>query len=214
MKRTILAIGLCGVLALPIAAIAEHDGEEESHTAVESLPTHVMAGEHGSTIETVGTNHEGGATHLPGVASPVAHGVITCVLGEDVGEGETGEHVRCLQEFLKKEGHLDHSIPSTGYYGPLTKTAVMKWQLQAGLPSTGFFGPMSRVKFAEMKAHEVGMDAKSHTDASMAHDVTDAHESEASAPAMHHEEIRKKIADLLAQIQLLQSELEKLKTSH
>ena len=32
----------------------------------------------------------------------------------------------------------------TGYFGPLTKAALMKWQAANKVPSTGFFGTISR----------------------------------------------------------------------
>ena len=51
--------------------------------------------------------------------------------------------VSALQSILIKEGYLSISNPS-GYFGNLTKLALIKWQKTNQLPATGFFGPMSR----------------------------------------------------------------------
>ncbi len=65
----------------------------------------------------------------------------------DLTIGSTGAQVSALQQLLVSQGYL--TMPagvSMGYFGALTKSAVMKWQAAVGLPSTGFFGPMSRTK--------------------------------------------------------------------
>jgi hypothetical protein len=59
--------------------------------------------------------------------------------------GSTGADVSELQAILVSNGYLASGLPS-GYFGALTKAAVMKWQAAVGLPATGFFGPMSIAK--------------------------------------------------------------------
>jgi peptidoglycan hydrolase-like protein with peptidoglycan-binding domain len=69
----------------------------------------------------------------------------------DLTIGSTGADVTELQTILEQGNYL--TIPagtSKGYFGALTKDAVMKWQAAVGLPSTGYFGPMSRAKIAAM----------------------------------------------------------------
>ena len=61
--------------------------------------------------------------------------------------GSTGADVVALQDWLASKGFL--SIPagtSKGYFGQLTKTAVVAYQASAGLPATGFVGPQTRAK--------------------------------------------------------------------
>jgi len=53
--------------------------------------------------------------------------------------GSTGADVTALQNQLGIS-------PATGYFGAITKAAVVKWQASVGLPSTGYFGPLSRAK--------------------------------------------------------------------
>lgn len=66
----------------------------------------------------------------------------------DLTVGSSGAQVSALQSALVAQGYL--VMPAgvaMGYFGSLTKAAVMKWQAANGLPATGFFGPMSRAKF-------------------------------------------------------------------
>ena len=62
--------------------------------------------------------------------------------------GSRGEDVTALQTALVEKGFL--TIPpgvTKGYFGVLTHSAVIKYQLSAGLPLVGIFGPMTRAKF-------------------------------------------------------------------
>lgn len=57
--------------------------------------------------------------------------------------GMRNDDVTELHKFLIANGYLKISAP-TGWYGPLTRAAVIKWQAANGIPATGFFGPLSR----------------------------------------------------------------------
>jgi peptidoglycan hydrolase-like protein with peptidoglycan-binding domain len=57
--------------------------------------------------------------------------------------GSTGDDVQELQKYLISQGYLVLRNP-TKYFGPMTRTALKKWQKAKGLPDTGYFGPMSR----------------------------------------------------------------------
>jgi hypothetical protein len=61
--------------------------------------------------------------------------------------GSTGADVTALQTWLVANGFL--TMPagvSTGYFGQLTKAAVVKYQASVGLPATGFVGPLTIAK--------------------------------------------------------------------
>jgi len=66
--------------------------------------------------------------------------------------GSRGSEVVALQQVLVAQGHL--VMPAgvaMGYFGPLTKAAVAKWQAANGVsPAVGFWGPISRAKYASM----------------------------------------------------------------
>jgi hypothetical protein len=62
------------------------------------------------------------------------------------GEGDDGltPSVRRLQEFLREKSHL--KVKSTGYFGKLTRTAVVSFQASAGISQTGEFDAATRAK--------------------------------------------------------------------
>ncbi len=60
--------------------------------------------------------------------------------------GSRGEDVTRLQELLIGRGYLASN--ATGYFGQLTKAALIKLQKERALPATGFFGPMTRAVLA------------------------------------------------------------------
>jgi len=57
--------------------------------------------------------------------------------------GSKGAAVTALQEILISGGYLNIAAP-TGYFGNLTKAAVMKWQTANDLTADGKIGPISR----------------------------------------------------------------------
>src|SRR6185436_13937734 len=66
----------------------------------------------------------------------------------DLTVGSSGAQVSALQSALVSQGYLVMPAGTAmGYFGSLTKAAVMKWQAAVGLPATGYFGPLSRAKF-------------------------------------------------------------------
>jgi peptidoglycan hydrolase-like protein with peptidoglycan-binding domain len=69
--------------------------------------------------------------------------------------GLRGDDVRALQEYLRGTGHFPAGQAATGFFGPITRTAVAAWQAANGLPATGFFGPMSRARHAALTAPPV-----------------------------------------------------------
>ena len=74
------------------------------------------------------------------------------VLGEstfnftiDLSEGMRNDDVKNLQSKLRKEGFFNFPT-DTGYFGSITKSAVIAYQTSKGLPATGFVGPLTRVE--------------------------------------------------------------------
>ena len=70
-------------------------------------------------------------------------GVAVFIFGRDLTVGIRNDDVRELQKFLMDDGH---TIPAgaTGFFGPQTRTAVIEFQKKHSLPQTGFVGPMTR----------------------------------------------------------------------
>lgn len=93
-----------------------------------------------STIANVKASLTGGTPSTSGSTSS------SCSFTRDLTVGSTGADVTCLQDALKAGGYM--AVSATGYFGPLTKAAVIKWQVAAGVtPAAGYFGPKSRAAF-------------------------------------------------------------------
>lgn len=78
----------------------------------------------------------------------------------DLHEGVSGQDVKELQLKLQKLGYF-HTT-ATGYYGSITKNAVVQFQRDFNVPDTGFTGPLTRAKLADvdMMAHVVYGEAR------------------------------------------------------
>ncbi|MBR2912342.1 MAG: peptidoglycan-binding protein [Oscillospiraceae bacterium] len=79
-------------------------------------------------VESVPVNVEGAPVLYPGTI---------------LREGMTSEYVRILQEYLSYIHETIPEIPmvsNTGYFGPVTRSAVLAFQRYAGIPETGVVG--------------------------------------------------------------------------
>ncbi len=78
-----------------------------------------------------------------------------CILAEvdlSVGDGEdakTREYVKAVQSFLREKGYL--GVEPTGYFGKLTRQAVVAFQAAQGLPQTGEVSSAMRTKVKEFQ---------------------------------------------------------------
>lgn len=93
---------------------------------------------------------------LPGTSpsQPIpAYGMrhrICNVLDRSLTQGQTDDGVKSLQEFLKGEGYLN--AEASGYFGALTKEALIRWQASQGVVASpdariagaGLFGPKTK----------------------------------------------------------------------
>lgn len=86
-------------------------------------------------------------------ATPVAQQPVSQgrVLGEstvrfnaNMGRGARGGDVKALQLMLQEEGFFSGS--ATGFFGPLTQKALVKFQKANNINPTGFLGPLTRAK--------------------------------------------------------------------
>lgn len=70
------------------------------------------------------------------------------VFEKDLTIGSTGADVVALQKLLEALGYLVMPIGvSYGYFGPITREAVKKYQIAKGIkPTLGYFGPLTRAE--------------------------------------------------------------------
>lgn len=67
----------------------------------------------------------------------------------NLGQGSCDENVTILQQFLVSQGKGSATealakVGPTGYFGVLTRTALIEFQTKSNLPALGNFGPMTR----------------------------------------------------------------------
>lgn len=142
MKKNIVA-GMIAVVFIASAAGAAPASAltiDELQTQIKELVARVASLQlQLKTVPTTQLPSVGSAT--PSVSAPAKHRVCS-ILARNLSQGTRGDDVRGLQEFLSAEGYL--STGATGYFGPLTQTAVATWQAAEGVPAVGVFGPVSR----------------------------------------------------------------------
>lgn len=74
-------------------------------------------------------------------------GKIACIrILRDLGPGSRGDDVKDLQQMLAEEAENGFVGTTTGYYGPMTMKAMMRFQQRHGIASTtiGTVGPLTR----------------------------------------------------------------------
>jgi len=74
--------------------------------------------------------------------------------------GMTGEDVKLLQEMLATDPEIYPEGLTTGYFGPLTKNAVKKFQQIAGIEQVGRVGPKTLSKINELLEEGAGASGK------------------------------------------------------
>ena len=57
--------------------------------------------------------------------------------------GSRGTNVTVVQNTLKSQGFMSSNVNSTGYYGTITRSAVMNFQRDRGLRVDGVVGPQT-----------------------------------------------------------------------
>ncbi|MBI2023869.1 peptidoglycan-binding protein [Candidatus Giovannonibacteria bacterium] len=104
-----------------------------------------------ATINNVNASLRGQPTTTP----PAQTG--NCNFTRSLTVGSTGSDVTCLQQYLNSSGFTVAASGAgspgneTTYFGPLTRTAVGKWQQNYGItPAAGYFGPISRAKYVSL----------------------------------------------------------------
>ncbi len=83
----------------------------------------------------------------PATGAPLSSVASSLTLTRNLQLGARGDDVKNLQLFLIEKGYLGASY-GTGYFGGLTKAAVIKFQKAKGLPSTGYVGLLTRAQLS------------------------------------------------------------------
>ena len=107
-----------------------------------------------AVIDNVNSSLRGQATSGTGSTGSTA-----CSFSTSLTLESQGADVTCLQDYLTGTGHFTFSGGSTGYFGPVTQTAVAAWQAANGVaPAVGYFGPISMAKYTAIAGTTSGGD--------------------------------------------------------
>jgi peptidoglycan hydrolase-like protein with peptidoglycan-binding domain len=78
---------------------------------------------------------------------PGQMGKMVCItLNRNLRQGDQGDDVKKLQAMLAEDPENDFHASATGFFGPMTMKAMMKFQMRMGIASStdGSVGPMTR----------------------------------------------------------------------
>ena len=93
------------------------------------------------------TTWSGNGSTTPGGMPPGQYGKMMCIkLERNLGLGSQGDDVRKLQDMLRDDDSVGFTASSTGFFGPMTLKAMMRFQMNNGIASsaTGAVGPLTR----------------------------------------------------------------------
>lgn len=87
------------------------------------------------------------------ITPPITPSTNLCLsINNNLYIGATNKNeIICLQQFLKNQGvNIYPEALITGYFGNLTRSAVVRFQEKYGIFNTGFVGPITRAKINEL----------------------------------------------------------------
>ncbi len=133
MKKIVFVLGL--VMALSLVSVASAATTADLEAQIAALMAEISALKGTTAATTVAGSYSADIT-------------------KDLTLGAKGDSVTALQKMLEEGGYLE--MPAGvdyGYFGGLTKAAVVKWQKDNDVsPAAGYFGKKSLAKLVELEA--------------------------------------------------------------
>ncbi len=137
MKKTLSVVILSGMLILSaIPASAQTTDTSSLNAQIQALLDQVKKLQ--TQLETL-------KTAQGQVQTAVAEVKSTLTLIRSLREGMTGDDVKTLQAILASDPEVYPEGLITGFYGPMTSRAVMKFQAKSGIEQVGVVGPKTLV---------------------------------------------------------------------
>ena len=91
--------------------------------------------------------HPGTGTTTPPVIPPGQFGKAICIkVYRDLTLGDRGDDVKSIQQLLNEDPSLGFNLSPTGFFGPVTAKALIRFQIKNGIASSsdGRVGPLTR----------------------------------------------------------------------
>ena len=159
MNKKILTGIVVGAALVPMLAFAQTD----TQTQIQNLLSQIKALQ--EQIKTLVAANAGSGNWKMGSTTdmqmpPGQMGKMRCILlNRNLRAGDHGDDVRDLQNMLAEDSDNEFHAGATGFFGPLTARAVMKFQMRMGIASStdGSVGPLTRGFFERKCGKGLGM---------------------------------------------------------
>lgn len=135
-KGLVLSMVLVGLLIIPIGTAQAQTGDE---VTIESLLAQI------ESLKAQIAELQQSRSQLQ-----TANRELRLNLLRFLQEGATGDDVTRLQEYLALDSDIYPEGLITGYFGPLTASAVRKFQREHGIDQVGVVGPITRGKLHKL----------------------------------------------------------------
>lgn len=157
-----MAAGFAAVAMMaPAAALAETTVSAEAQAQIQGLLQQIRALQQQLAAIIASSTASGGAWANASTTADWSNGGMppgqmakaACIaLNRNLRIGSQGEDVKNLQKMLREDSDNGFNAEATGYFGPLTARAVIKFQMRAGIVGSanetdGSVGPMTRSFF-------------------------------------------------------------------
>lgn len=127
--RWSLGLGLAAMLLSPVFASAQTLQELQAQAQALLAKVQQLQAELATQNATTVTNTStGGGTTYAGACPQI---------GRSLSQGDSGDDVTRLQQFLASDPSVYPEALVTGYYGALTEAAVQRWQVKYNIVSSG-----------------------------------------------------------------------------
>ena len=160
MKKTtntiLSAIVLVGVLCTPVLVKAtDNPTEQELIQQLQQQVTQLKA-----QIQALQTQIEAIKLAKQGIKDTAGEIKTTLKLMKQLNYGMKGEDIKLLQELLSTDPSIYPEGLVTGYFGPLTRNAVKRFQKNACLSQDGIVGPTTLWRINELLTEGAGKSGK------------------------------------------------------
>src|SRR3989338_5518615 len=152
-----------------------------------------VASSQGATVTQTTT----GQTTTKTISTPSG---VTITITKSLKVGSQNSEVKALQQALSKDKTIYPEGLATGYYGPATRNAIIRFQKKYGIEPVGYVGPQTRKKLNEIYGQTQA--ATSSASSAAASSVS----SVAPSSSSKIQQIQTLINQLLEQIKALQAQ--------
>jgi len=156
-----------------------------------------VASSQGATVTQTTT----GQTTTKTISTPSG---VTITITKSLKVGSQNSEVKALQQALAQDKTIYPEGLATGYYGPATRNAIIRFQKKYGIEPVGYVGPQTRKKLNEIYGQTTAASSSAQA-SSVASAGTAVTTTPSASKAQQIQQIQTLINQLLEQIKALQA---------